>query len=123
MPAGEVARRIARWTALVACVVIAILYLNSAAYSAWAAGGPPTPAPGWWLHRAFAHACFAGVALALGAVAFLLLAAPRRTCTALLLTAVAVVLLVLPSARVFLLEDMCLDSGGVLDAATFACRR
>jgi hypothetical protein len=97
--------------------------LNSAAYSAWVSSGPPTEVPAWWLHRAFAHLCFAGVALAVGAGAFLLLRVPSRIRAAVLLAAVAVVLLLLPSARVFLLEDACLDSGGVLDHATFACSR
>lgn len=119
----QLARAVVRWVATGAAAVVAALYANSAAYSAWLSGGPPTPVPAAWLHRAFAHACFAGAALALAAVMFMLLGRRRRARAALLFAALAVLLVLLPRARVFLLADRCLDAGGSFDAVTFACRR
>lgn len=90
----------------------AMLCLNSAAYSAWAARGPPTPVPEWWLHRAFTHLCYAGTALALGVALSLAVRARRVTRAAVAEAVIALLLLVLPHVRAFLLVDRCLDLGG-----------
>ncbi len=121
MRGGGIAHRVGRWAALAACILVAMLYLNSAAYSAWLSSGPRTDVPAWWLHRSFAHLCFAGVALALGVAVFLAFRALRVT-RASIVPAVALLLLVMPRVRSFLLVDRCLDSGGRWDAATFSCK-
>lgn len=121
MRGGGVARRIGSWAALVASILVAMLFLNSAAYGAWLSSGPPTDVPAWWLHRSFAHLCFAGAALALGVAVFLTVRAPRITRLSVVLATVALLLLVMPYVRSFLAVDRCLDSGGRWDAATSAC--
>ncbi len=55
--------RMARWRALLAGLALALIYLNSAAYRAWAGGGPPTTIREAWMHRAFAHLCYAVAAV------------------------------------------------------------
>ena len=64
------ARNLARWVALLVCVALALLYLNSAAYSAWLSGGPPTAIPQAWAHRALAHLCYSVAALLVGLALF-----------------------------------------------------
>lgn len=42
-------RRVVRWAGAALLVAYALVALNHAAYSAWLAGGPPTPYPrAWW---------------------------------------------------------------------------
>lgn len=89
----------ARWFLGGALVIVGVLYLNSAAYSAWAAGGPPTHYPHAWLRRAALHLGYAIAAFCAGAVVTLLLRRPttrvRRTLAALLI-AVAIACLAVP---------------------------
>jgi hypothetical protein len=121
-PAG-VAIRFVRWTILIGGVAIAAMYLNSAAYSAWAAGVPPHVAPDLWVQRAFAPLCYAGVSLALGLGVFLVVRARRVTWMAALFAAAALALLAAPRVRVFVLVDKCLDAGGVVNRSTLSCER
>jgi hypothetical protein len=63
-------RRIIRWGSSVPLLGLALLYLNSAAFSFWAAGGPPTPNPEKWIARGNLHLC---IAMALGIAALILI--------------------------------------------------
>jgi hypothetical protein len=54
-----VVRNAARWAVLLVALVGAAIYLNSTLFSIWVAGGPPTPHPEAWVHRAEVHACTA----------------------------------------------------------------
>lgn len=116
--------RASRWAALLAGVALALVYLNSAAYSAWAGGGPPTTIRDAWLHRALVHLCY-GVAAAFGGIILfrVIHRPPRLDRAALALVVLALVLIAAPHAKRFLLVDRCLDSGGRWDAAAFRCQR
>ena len=89
----------ARWCVGGALVTIGVLSLNSAAYSAWAAGGPPTHYPHAWLHQAALHLGYAIAAFCAAAVVIFFLRGTtsrvRRTIAALLI-AVAIAGLALP---------------------------
>ena len=116
--------RAVRWTALFAGVTLALVYLNSAAYSAWAGGGPPTSIREAWMHRAFSHLCYAGAAVVSGLTLFRVIRRPLRLDrAALALVVLTTVLLAAPDVRRFLLMGHCLDSGGHWDAAAFRCQR
>jgi hypothetical protein len=55
-------RKIIRWGCSIPLFALGLLYLNSAAFSFWAAGGPPTPNPEQWIMRGNYHV---GIAVAL----------------------------------------------------------
>ena|SRR3989442_10188942 len=83
----------ARWCVGGALVIVGLLYLNSAAYSAWAAGGPPTHYPHAWLHRAALHFGYAIAAFCTAAVVLFLVRGPTtrvRRIIAAVLIAVAI---------------------------------
>jgi hypothetical protein len=115
---------VTRWGVLVAATGLALLYLNSAAFSAWAGGGPPTNIREAWMHHAFAHLCN-GVAAALGGVILfrVVRSPPRLDRATLALLVIGMVFIAAPRARRFLLADRCLDSGGRWDDAAFRCQR
>ena len=121
---SRVATAIARWAVLLAAVTLAVLYLNSAAYSAWAGGGPPTTIREAWMQRALADLCYA-LATTLGGLALFrtIRRTPRLDRVVVVLTVLALVLLAAPRARRFLLVDHCLDAGGRWDDAAFRCQR
>jgi hypothetical protein len=123
MRPARIARAVVRWTLLVSGFLVALLYLNSAAYNAWASGVPPRTIPAWWLHRAAAHLCYAGVSLATGLAAFLAIRAGRLTRASLVVAALAAGLLATPYVRELWLVDACLDSGGRWNASAFACEK
>jgi hypothetical protein len=54
-----------RWGGSIPLLGLALLYLNSATFSYWAAGGPPAPYPEEWIARGNFHF---GIAIALGIV-------------------------------------------------------
>ena len=68
---------VARWVTLLAFIALGFVYLNSAAFSAWVAGGPPTTVRDVWLHRTFAHLCYAVGAVLGGVVLFRCIRRPR----------------------------------------------
>jgi hypothetical protein len=116
--------RLTRWAALLACIALGLVYLNSAAYSVWAGTGPPTNIPDAWMHRALAHSCYAIAVVLCGFVLFRVIRRPpRHGGVALVLVVLALALFAAPHARRFLLVDRCLDSGGRWDAAAFRCQR
>jgi hypothetical protein len=123
-PAAGRAFRVARWAALAGFGGAALLFLNSALFSGWVAGGPPTQYKEAWEHRALQQLCRA-VAFALFAgVAFRWLVPPLRFRPLLaVLTVAALAVLVVPSAREFMLVDACLDSGGRWATVAFVCER
>jgi hypothetical protein len=63
-------RRIIRWGSSIPLLGLALLYLNSAAFSFWAAGGPPTPNPKEWIARGNHHFF---IAMALGILALIII--------------------------------------------------
>jgi hypothetical protein len=117
-------RTIARWVILLCTIVLAALYLNSAAASAWVAIGPPNAFPDAWTHRAVTHLCTAGALLFAGVGAFRGIGSfPRVGFMTIVLGLSALLLLAVPHVRKFLIIDSCLDSGGRWEATEFRCQR
>ena len=115
-------RNAARWIILLGTLILAALFLNSAFFSLWVAGGPPTPYPEAWMHRALANACTAVALLLMGIAGFRCLGSfPRIGSFTLLLGLGAITVLVVPWVREFMLVDSCLDSGGRWEELAFRC--
>ncbi len=113
-----------RWSILAAGVGLALMYLNSAAGSAWVAGGPPTPYPEAWLHRAFAHLCFSAVTMLVALALFRWLKLGMRPDrVVLLLVVLSALALSAPHVRKLLLENSCVNSGGVFDSLIVRCAK
>jgi hypothetical protein len=116
--------RWARWGTLAIFGVLALLFLNSALYSAWAAGGPPAQFKAAWEHRALQQFCRAMAFVLFASTVFCSLTLPLRIRPLRLIVAVlGVALLLVPAAHEFMLVDACLDSGGRWGGATFVCER
>jgi len=117
-------RDVTRWAILLVTLAVAALYLNSALFSAWVAGGSPNPFPEAWEHRALVHACSAASLVLAGIACFRGIGAfPRVGWLPLLLGLAALVLLAVPKFREFLLIDSCLDSGGRWKEREFRCQK
>jgi hypothetical protein len=117
-------RNVARWAVLLVALLVAAIYLNSAAFSAWVASGPPTPFPEVWAQRSLAHACTAASILLAGISSFLAIKAfPRIGWIPILFGFLAIALAAVPVGREFMLIDSCLDSGGRWDEQEFRCRQ
>ncbi len=113
---------VVRWVALVAGVSVAVLYLNSALFSAWVSGGPPTPVPLAWRNSAFTHLCYSAAALLIAFAFFRgIRAVPRLDRIALVLLILGMGAVAAPHVREFFLVDRCLDAGGRWNAARFIC--
>ena len=111
---------------MVCLIGLSLLYLNSTAYSLWAAGGPPTEVPNAWLHRALVNFGYS-ISLFAGAIlAFKVLKTgfsinkSKSVYIWLLIIASA---LVYPQAKEYLLIDSCLDSGGKWSEQYFECQK
>jgi hypothetical protein len=115
-------RNVVAWLVLGVGIVVAALYLNSAAYSAWVAGGPPNAYPESWAQRALVHLCAAG-AFVCGAVAVFrgVRSFPRIGALTISLGLVALLLLGVGEVREFFLVDSCLDRGGSWNHEEFKC--
>lgn len=111
-----------RWIILLASIVAAAVYLNSAAFSAWVAGGPPNPYPEAWGQRALVHLCMAGTILLAGIAVFRVVGSfPSLGRTTILLFILALLIFGVPYVREFLQSDACLDSGGRWNSGTYQC--
>lgn len=105
-------KQVIRWLVLVAFVVLSLLYLNSALYSAWVSGGSPNPYPIGWSRRAIGHLCFALAALLIGIGLFKgIKTLPKLGKRAIAIAVVGVLLAVAPYIGRFVLIDACLDRG------------
>lgn len=115
-------RVLARWTILLLGIGLALVYLNSAAYSWWASWGPPTNVPDAWRHRAFAHLCFAMTAMCFAFALFRTLGPSLRADRVVRISlAVGAAFWAGPSALEFIKVDRCLDDGGCWNRAAFRC--
>jgi hypothetical protein len=116
------ARAIARWAVLLIGIGLGFAHLNSAAYSWWAAGGPPTSIPAAWKHRAFAHFCFAMTAISFAFALFRTLRPSLRADRVVWISlAVGAAFWAGPSAAEIIEVDRCLDAGGCWSRAAFRC--
>ena len=115
-------RQLTSWLALVACIVLALLYLNSSIYSAWVSGGPPNPYPLGWSRRALGQLGFALAAVCFGIGLFKgIRAFPRLTPGAVAFVALGALLASSPYIGRFVLTDACLDRGGSWNRDTLQC--
>jgi len=99
-----------------------LIYLNSAFYRAWVAGGPPTDNPTGWLFSAGNYLSWAFAFLSSGIGAFILISKlPSLSKAALIFIALSIMLGIFPSAREFVATDACLDSGGKWLSSELRC--
>ena len=118
----SVIRQTIRWFVLLAFVCVALLYLNSAAYSAWVSGGPPNPYPIGWSRRALGHLSFSAAALFLGIGLFCVIPTfPKIRHRTLALLAIGLFLIAAPYIGRLVLTDRCLDQGGSWSNQTIQC--
>ncbi len=117
-------RSASAWVALLGAVLASLLYLNSAVYSAWLGGGPPTTIREAWMQRAFAHLCYAAGAMFIGIGAFRFIRRlPRFDRVGLVLVLLAGVAVAAPKFRRFILVGGCNDAGGHWAETSFRCER
>lgn len=115
-------RQVVRWSVLLMFIVLAILYLNSAVYSAWVSGGPPNPYPIGWSRRALGHICFALAALFFGVALFIgIRKLPKFGKSSIALTVIGILLVASPYVGRFILIDGCLDRGEKWNNETIQC--
>ena len=121
----EVIRQIGKWLAPVICLALGLLYLNGAAGSWWVSWGPPTDFPESWEQRAILQL---GYATALFATAPMLFITFKHRFNLKAYSykywwlAIIIISLSYPHARVFVLADRCLDSGGKWQATYIRCQ-
>jgi len=122
----DTAKNIARWIALIGLIGLGLLYLNSTAFSLWAAGGPPTEVPKAWLHRALVQFGFSIASFATAIFVFKVLKpgfsfkGKKILYVWLIIVAVSISY---PPIKEFILVDTCLDSGGKWSEKHFECKR
>jgi hypothetical protein len=118
----KIGRAIFRWSLLLGAIALCLIYLNSAAYRAWLAGGPPTPNPEGWLFSAGNYLSWALAFLSAGIGLFSLIGRlPALSKVAVAFLLLSGILAVVPSAREFLAKDSCLDAGGKWSALELRC--
>ena len=109
----KIMRTVLRWAFLFAGITFFLLYLNSAFYRAWLAGGPPTPNPAGWLFSAGNFLSWALAFLSAGIGMFMIIGKyPPISRTAAMFLVLASILGVFPTFRTFIATDRCLDDGG-----------
>lgn len=121
----ELLKNIIRWVLLLGLIAMGLLYLNSTAYSLWAAGGPPTEVPHAWLNRALVHFGFSVAFIFTGIMCFKALKNGFYLKKSKLLKYWLITLLIVlgyPQLREFYLVDKCLDSGGAWSKRHFECK-
>ena len=115
-------KTILRWGLLLAGIAVCLIYLNSAFYRAWVAGGPPTDNPEGWLFSAGNYLAWALAILSSGIGAFVLISKlPSLSRVALVFIVLSIILGIFPSAREFVASDVCLDSGGKWLSSELRC--
>jgi hypothetical protein len=117
-------RSFSKWIVLLAFIALALLYLNSAIYSAWVSGGPPNPYPVGWSRRALGHLSFSLAATFLGASLFRGIGHfPFISRATLVLLTIGLGFVAAPYVGRFVLADSCLDQGGRWSNETFQCEK
>jgi len=118
----KIGRAIFRWSLLLAGIALCLIYLNSAVYRAWLAGGPPTPNPEGWLFSAGNYLSWALAFLSAGIGLFMLIGRlPALSKVGVAFLVLTGILAVLPSTREFLAKDSCLDAGGKWSTRELRC--
>ncbi len=115
-----------RWAFLLGLIASGLLYLNSAAYSAWVAGGPPNDYPHAWEQRALVHFGISISLMASGVMAFISFKSDFKWKASQYKYVWLLILLLglgYPKTREWILTDKCLDSGGTWSSQHFDCKR
>ena len=103
-------------------ILLGLLYLNGALFSAWVSGGPPNSHLLGWERRAIGQLSFSLASFVLAVGSYKLVAslpAWRRLPVVLVLLGIA--LLIAPYVGRFVLQDKCLDGGGQWSNLTLEC--
>jgi hypothetical protein len=112
----------ASWVLMVGFVVLGLMYLNGAFFSAWVAGGPPNPHPLGWERRALGQLAFSLASFTLAVGSFMLVQAlPVWKRSWVILVLAGIVLAVSPYVGRLVLQDKCLDRGGQWSNLTLEC--
>jgi len=95
-------------------IVVAIIYLNSAFFSAWVSGGPPNDFPEAWAYRSFSHFYYGFGFMVFAFTIFFTLKpnATRIKSKFVLGLVLAITLFAIPHIKNFMEVDSCLDQGG-----------
>ncbi len=120
------ARNVIRWVLLLGLIALGLLYLNSAAFSAWVAGGPSNDYPHAWAQRALVHFGISISLIASGVMAFIAIKSEFKWKVSKFKYVWLLILLLAlgyPKVREWMLIDKCRDSGGVWNSQYFDCRR
>jgi hypothetical protein len=115
-------RRLLGWLVLTAFIIVALLYLNSAVYSAWVSAGQPDPYQAGWYRRASGYLCNALAALSFGLGLFNgIRTFPRATAGSAAFIVLGAMLVLAPYIGRFVLIDNCLDRGESWNRETLQC--
>lgn len=107
---------------LIVFIIVALLYLNSAIYSAWVSGGPPNPYPLGWSRRAIGLLCFAMASVSFGLGLFKgIQTFPRATKGTAAFIMLGALLVLGPYMGRFALIDKCQDRGASWNNKTLQC--
>lgn len=117
-------RNLIRWILLILCIVLGLLYLNSAAFSLWAAGGPPTKVPDAWLNRSLINFSYSLSFILVGVLLFTSIKESFNYKKSKYLIACLIIVpitLGYPKLRELTLIDSCTDAGGSWSKKEFKC--
>jgi hypothetical protein len=109
---------------LLGLIGYSLLYLNSTVYSLWAAGGPPTETPNYWMHRSLVNFGYFMALVSTSVFLFVVLKKGYsfKESKALYVWLVIMVLSIgYPIAKKEMEIDSCLDLGGKWSANRHAC--
>ena len=119
---SSVLRPLIKWSVLIVFIIVALLSLYSAIYSAWMSGGTPNPYTLGWSRQATGHLCFALAALSFGLGVFKgIQTFPRATQGAAIFIVLGALLALGPYIGRFVLIDSCLDRGESWNRGTLQC--
>jgi cell division protein FtsW (lipid II flippase) len=106
-------------------LAIACIYLYSAAYSAWAAYGPPSDYPDAWAFRSFRHFFYGIGFIIFAATVFISLKAnaKRKKAKCIIGVILALCMFSTPHIKKFLEIDGCLDQGGRWNEDRHICEK
>jgi hypothetical protein len=112
----------ASWVLMLGFMVLGLMYLNGAFFSAWVAGGPPNSHPLGWERRALGQLAFSLASFTLAVGSFKLVRElPVRKRSSFALVLAGIVLAVSPYVDRLVLQDKCLDQGGQWSNLTLEC--
>lgn len=119
---SSLSRRVIKWLVLIAFIMVALHYLNSAIYSALVSGGPPAPFALGWSRVAIGHLCYALAALAFGMGLFKgIQTFPGATTGSAAFIVLGALLALGPYVGRSVLIDGCLERGGSWNREALQC--